>query len=209
MTEIGDHRVTCGDVMDGLADLMQGEHAPFVYTDPPWGQSALSAFATLNTKQSGAARRRIEFSAFLRRLFEELATYATGYLVIEYGITWRKQVRFLADEVGLTYLSRSDAEYRTGGGLRPMDVHLLTADPGLPNRPLATAGTFGMATVRAARELVRPGQVLLDPCCGCGNSARLAVETGAHFRGNEVNQVRLARTIKHLERSVTHAGSAA
>lgn len=88
-----------------------------------------------------------------------------------------------------------------------MDVHVfIVADSGrvLPSEEYyagiaATKG--GIKTCEAVvGPLATPGGILLDPLCGMGLQARTALKFGMRFRGNELNEVRLAKTIMHLER---------
>jgi 16S rRNA G966 N2-methylase RsmD len=50
ITDIGIHRVQHGDIMNGLDELMEGDKADFIYSDPPWGQGNLTYWQTMNKK---------------------------------------------------------------------------------------------------------------------------------------------------------------
>jgi predicted methyltransferase len=42
--------------------------------------------------------------------------------------------------------------------------------------------------------------IVLDPMCGMGYTAQAAIKYGLAFRGNELNSVRLQKTIDRLHR---------
>jgi len=44
-------------------------------------------------------------------------------------------------------------------------------------------------------------QIVLDPMCGMGYTAQATVDRGICFYGNELNEKRLGKTVKRLERS--------
>jgi len=203
--EIGPHRVRCGDVTDGLADLMRDGKADLTWVDPPWGRGALRMFETLNHRQTGEQRQPIPFGQFMARLFEEIVTWTDGYVVIEYGITWREDLQREAHRYGLYSHGRAEAQYRTGGTHRPYDVHIFATDRRIVNDLLIreVKNKAGYRAVEPFGRVLRPGMTVLDPCCGFGLAARLAVENDCVFRGNELNAVRLGRAKRILESAVS------
>lgn len=61
--------------------------------------------------------------------------------------------------------------------------------------------TRGFASLQHATEhLDLRGKSLLDPCCGMGYSAQLALLRDMTFFGNELNLTRLKKTIQKLQR---------
>ena len=94
-----------------------------------------------------------------------------------------------------------DIKYRGGSKFLPLHLHILSKDKlTLPVGYIdLVKGTTGMGTLRAAvTPFAKEGFKILDPCCGKGYTAQIALETGMVFRGNEINEKRLAETIKRL-----------
>ena len=207
--QIGRHRVQCGDLMDGIDDLMGGEKANCFYSDPPWGQGNLSYWQTMNSKMTGAQSKWIDFKGFLTQVFSLATRYTTGPIIIEYGKRWCNEVIVEGAKFGLRHLDVGEALYKSGSRLLPLDVHLFIKEGQV--LPLVTGGryfsdidgTHGIATLRAALgQFALPGLKILDPSCGVGLTAKIALETGMTFYGNEINEARLGYTIRLLEKSV-------
>ena len=96
------------------------------------------------------------------------------------------------------------------GGL-PLHLHVFAR----PNNPIpagyqeGVAGTTGYTGVKAAFEPIaklvkasNPRAIALDPCCGMGYTAQASIDFGLSFRGNELNEKRLGKTIARLEKAV-------
>jgi hypothetical protein len=206
ITTVGPHKVQHGDILQGLDKLMGSDTADLFYSDPPWGEGNLNYWQTMNKKMTGAPKREQDLATFFAALFKVVRQYATGYVFLEYGIKWQDEFLDMATTNGqLEWLSTVTPKYRSGTGLYPYHLHLFrkigsaqpkrTLDPALNN-------TVGYATVKAAAsQVTTQGGILLDPCCGLGYSARLAIETGMVFRGNELNRARLQSAIDKLERA--------
>jgi len=45
-----------------------------------------------------------------------------------------------------------------------------------------------------------PGEIVCDPTCGYGWTAKAAIKNGKTFIGNEFNKIRAERTIKELQK---------
>jgi len=188
--------------MEDIGDLMAGDRAFLLYSDPPWGQGNLNYWQTMNVKMNKAQRRDIPLGAFLDRIFEIIHEYVEGYAVIEYGVRWQEHIMERAKRFFLRHHGLVLAQYRGGKQFYPLHIHVLGKGRGEglpPGYFERIQGTHGMTTVMAAvRPLSVEGAILLDPACGLGNSAKAAMQTGMMFRGNELNQKRLERTVKIL-----------
>jgi hypothetical protein len=202
---VGPHRLRHGDLMDGLGGLMKrDERADVVYVDPPWGPAALNYFQTINHQQTGAQRRAVAHAAFIDKLFGEIQRYAKGLVFVEYGQRWIAQVLEVAREHGLTHITTANPVY--GAQRRPLHLHVFTMGDAVLTAGWQSHvdGTRGYQTVRnAVLPVAVPGGVLLDPCCGLGYSAKVALESGMEFRGNELNRQRLQRTINLIKATKT------
>jgi hypothetical protein len=207
---LGLHRVSHGDLMDGLAALFAGSpKAALFYSDPPWGAGNLKFWQTMNAKMNaGTASQEINYPAFLAQVMAMAAAFTDGPVLIEYGVRWKADVLAAAAVAGLTYHGTAHPTYNSG---LPLDLHVFST-PG--SRPLAALldaayfaaleGTHGFTTVTTAvAPLAQPGHILLDPCCGLGFSARAALAFGMRFFGNELNESRLAVTRSHLLKGTT------
>jgi hypothetical protein len=213
--QIGKHRVRHGNVMDGIADLMGPEKADVFYSDPPWGQGNLNYWQTQNNKMNGAPKEEINLPAFLHQIFGLAETYAKNLVFIEYGKKWMEEVIAMAASHNLRHLGTAEPLYRSGEGLLPLHLHVFAKRP--VSEVNATylrgiTGTHGYKTLQAA---VTPlvgipgaygrGGLYLDPCCGLGLGARIAIENQMMFRGNELNRKRLGETMKRLQRDVARS----
>lgn len=202
ITEIGAHRVKHGDLMDGISDLMAGDVADFVYTDPPWGPAHLKFFQNKNTKDTGAPPKEIDYGEFLETLFSTISKHSKKIAAVEYGQRWREEVISAAGRHGLTHRGTALSHY--GSPSRPLDIHLFAPEEtGLsvtPGFQTDLEGKKGFATVDVCFEHFAPSSgIVLDPCCGTGFTAKAAVKYGLGFRGLEINSLRLFKTIGILE----------
>jgi hypothetical protein len=92
--QIGRHRISNGDLFDGIAALMGGERAQLVYSDPPWGDGNLKMWYTINQRDNGVERREHTIREYLDQFFGQVAAHTTGDALIwvEYGLRWRGQL---------------------------------------------------------------------------------------------------------------------
>lgn len=202
--EIGRHKVQCQDVMLGLSELMGEDQADFVYSDPPWGQGNLKYWQTINNRHTGAMKSDIKYNDFLHRYFKLLSTYAKDVAVIEYGQKWRDDIRFTVSEYGFSHHGCCTSLYKSGSKLYPLDVHLISKSGNYSLNPSFEEGCFnlrGLKLVKHAFQHYCPknASIVLDPMCGMGYTAQTTKDMGLIFRGNELNQKRLDKTIKRLK----------
>lgn len=203
---IGKHTVKCGDVMNGIEDLMQGEKADIIYSDPPLGKGNLSYWQTINKRHTGQEPVPQDLDAFLKNIFNIYATYGKGILFVEYGIRWRDQIIQMGMAAGYQHLRIIPLQYRSGSKLLPLDLHVFsrTHIQITDEYVRKVSGTHGYATLEAAvTPMSNKNYTILDPCCGMGYTAQIALDTGMRFLGNELNAKRLDKTIKRLEKCTT------
>jgi len=191
MIEIKNHRLDSGTVSAGLDVLMDGLKADVSYTDPPWGP-ALESYFYNQIKEPTFPKS----STLLLDLMQTLKaqTKQGQPIFIEYGRKWNSQVLGTAREAGLHHIVTFQATY--AGGLH--DVHLFNAEPKFDPKTIhpTTKGKDVARLVIKAHAI--PAGILLDPCCGKGFFARVAIENQMRFFGNEPNVDRLAFTEKYI-----------
>lgn len=205
ITDIGRHRVQCADVMGGIDELMQGRQADFVYSDPPWGQGNLRYWQTINKRHTGREPNQINYAEFLPHYFDIVSKYVKDICVIEYGISWREDVIKVASEAGFKHMGVFTSMYQASK-LLPLDVHVFSKSGALKIPPEFKSKCLelkGLALVRYIFSELLPSnaEMVLDPMCGMGYTAQSTIDQGLAFYGNELNEKRLAKTIKRLEKN--------
>lgn len=209
--DIGAHRVRHGDVTDPtMADeLLQGESAHILYSDPPWGDGNIKFWATMNKKMTGETVEPAPLDRFLSAVFDYAEEHVTDYMLIEYGVRWADEVVRRGENAGFTHVDTIDILYRGGGKLLPLHLHTFSRAAAYPEGYAeAVQGAYGYPCTKLALAPViqalqaRQGAevVVTDPCCGMGYTAQVCVDTGASFRGNELNRARLQKTIDRLSK---------
>jgi len=188
----------------GIDALMDGDAADIFYSDPPWGQGNLKYWSTINKKMTGQVMEQPPLDDFLNAIFDLAAHYTQDYLCIEYGCRWLDAIQKHATDRGFTPLVVVDIQYRSGAKMLPLHLHVFSKG-GMPLPPgyvASVAGTHGYdciaKAVKPLAEMVKKKSsdpIIMDPCCGMGYTARCALEFGLDFRGNELNEKRLAKTI--------------
>ena len=209
ITEIKDHRVKHGDVMQLAAsnNLMQNDKAHIFYSDPPWGRGNISYWQTINAKMNeGTEKSVIEYNAFVSQIFNLASSFTSdnGIVFIEYGCKWADDILNMAKKYGLIHLGTAKPLYKSGSKLLPLDLHIFSKQQiNLEIGYLdAIRDTYGLDTLRqAVRPFVKAGEIIFDPCCGMGYCAQIAIENNMVFRGNELNKARLQKTIDRLSKS--------
>jgi hypothetical protein len=202
ITTIDSHKVRCGNVMDGIDNLMDGEKADIFYSDPPWGQGNLNYWRTINERHTGRQTQSIPLPDFLDQIFNTAMRHTSGPVFIEYGIKWKEPLIAKALELGLRYNGTADIKYRSGNKMLPHQLHIFSTTMILLKKGYLESlnGMTGIECLKKAIEpFIVPGGIILDPCCGLGMTAQLAKASGMRFRGNELNPKRLSQAILKLK----------
>jgi len=198
ITRIKNHVLQHGDLMDGVDLVMGADRAQIFYSDPPWGSGNLKYWQTLNVKQTGVAYKEIDFDSFLDKVLEIAVKFTDEYIIIEYGKKWHNLLLQKAMSKGLIQLGVARVQYRSGNHMLPLDIHIFSKkDLSLPDDYITNINeTSSITTVRnAIYPLAHKGKIILDPSCGMGYTARVGIEAGMYFRGNEINSKRLGKAI--------------
>ena len=199
ITEINGHRVRNGNVLDdgAIEAVIQNEKADIMYSDPPWGQGNLNYWQTMNLKMNpdlDVQRKEVPYDDFLNKIFDISARYSNGVVFIEYGVQWEQDILDKAQKYGLKHNATIVTQYLSGSKKLPLHLHIFNSPIELqPEYLESVKGTHGYATLQAAiKPFVKKGGIVLDPCCGMGYSAQIAIDNGMKFRGNELNWKRLS-----------------
>jgi len=201
---IGIHRVMHSDLM--LADfdeLMQGEMVDVMYSDPPWGVGNLKYWQTMNKKMTGANPNDVNLDSFLDKIFSIAEKYVKEHIFIEYGEKWHDEIKALAKKHNLVDNGTIKLRYQGGGKLRPLDLHLFGKRKINISESYikSVTDTYGYNTlVQVMKPFAGKGKTIIDPCCGMGYTAQIAIDNGMKFIGNELNEARLNKTIKRLSK---------
>ena len=107
--QLGPHRLICGDALDPdvVDDLMAGEQARMVFSDPPYnvpidghvgnsGKTQHREFAMASGEMS-----KSEFTAFLRRAFQNMTDHSVDGAIHFLCMDWRHQGEMLAAGEGI------------------------------------------------------------------------------------------------------------
>ena len=197
-----DHKVTIGSINSGvISDLMGDEIADIFYSDPPWGQGNISYWNTLLKRMTGETNTQQTYQDFLKRFFQIELKYSKNVVMVEYGLKWSDEVVSIALSQGLLFAGKVEYLYRSGSRMLPsmfhvFSKHALDIPHGYFERLHHKTGIEFMTL--AVMPFYVPNGIILDPCCGLGLSARLALRLNMRFRGNEINRVRAEKTISLL-----------
>lgn len=203
ITDIGIHRVQHGDIMNGLDELMEGDKADFIYSDPPWGQGNLTYWQTMNKKMTGKERNQIDYNKFIDYFFSLMSKYAKDKVVIEYGQKWHDDIVTLSERHGFIHNGSCKSMYQSGSKLLPLDMHFLSklqpyeVTPDIKKDCLDLKG-FALVDKIFEHLCPKNAGIVLDAMCGMGYTAQASVNRGIAFRGNELNAKRLQKTIARL-----------
>lgn len=194
---VGPHLVSCESITSFEVDKLfdDGRLADIFYCDPPWGEGAMKMFATMAEKK-GETVQRETYDVLEARMFQLAKNYAKDHVFIETGLRWEDRVIDGMKQIGLTGIETVRIVY---GGKDLGNVLLHGSLSGtLVDLDRVQGMKGGKVSVEVIRPVAVPGGILFDPCCGLGYSAKAALAYGMNFRGNELSQARLNKTIKAL-----------
>jgi len=181
-----------------------------MYTDPPWGDGNLKYWQTINHRHTGQPTVQIDHATFVSRLFALARTHVAKRVFIEYGQRWRNEIISTGALFGFSSVATIQMLYRSGARFLPLDLHCFTRTH-LEIPATHRANIQDSSGIDSVRNVLSPiaqrGQSVFDPCCGLGTTAKVAIELGLCFFGNELNSRRLDKTKKILEKA-TLANSA-
>lgn len=203
MQVIGPHAVTCGSLTGGqVNDLFDaGQKADLMFGDPPWGEGNVKFWATKASKDTGVPVAPISYEALISRWFELAQRFVDDHVFIETGLRWHQDSIERMQAIGLRKIQSVELLYASGGRKLPnVLIHGSFKGNEVSIRDLHHLSGAQVSRLTIAK-VARPGGIVFDPCCGMGYSAQAAIDNGMTFRGNELNPVRLKKTVARLERA--------
>lgn len=202
MIKIGKHTVSNLDIQNvNFTQLMEGRKAHILYTDPPWGDGNMSYWCTINKRQTGKSFEPMPYKRLILIVKSIIANHVDGFVFVETGNKWLNDT--LTDLKDVIYNQKVfTLTYKSGSKILTNPVIVGTTNPNLQLPDLSDLeGALDEKSLQIAiPKLAKKDAILLDPCCGMGNSARSAIKNKMVFIGNEFNKKRLDKTIYSLKK---------
>ncbi|MEQ9122158.1 MAG: DNA methylase N-4, partial [Alphaproteobacteria bacterium] len=123
---LGQHRLICGDALDSavVAALLDGEKARMVFTDPPYNvpiDGHVGGSGAIKHREFAMAfgeMSRVEFTAFLRQAFLNMATHSVDGAIHFVCMDWRHMPEMLtAGEAAYAELKNLIVWAKDNGGM--------------------------------------------------------------------------------------------
>jgi hypothetical protein len=195
------HRLTVGSIDDPpLKAMLNGITVDLLYCDPPWDDGHMKSFARGASENREVPLIPMSWLMFMRSLVGVINHHVSGWVFVEMGTRHAEAAASLISEACVDVVT-----YNTvyGSPKRPSALLVGHTDHSVKGRwrmpSEATHGGYRQVGSVVA-SVGRPGQGLLDPCCGLGYSARAARAAGMIFFGNELDPQRAAATRRLLEK---------
>ena len=200
--QIGKHRVSENDIQNvDFNKLLNGQKAHILYTDPPWGDGNMKYWCTLNKRHTGKEIEAMSYKSLIQIIKKIIINNVDGYVFLETGNQWLEDTK--NDLQGILFNTEVySLQYKSGSKLLTNPVIVGSTNPNikLPNLQSLEGAIDEKSLEIAIPLLAKEGSILLDPCCGMGNSARSAIKNKMVFVGNEFNAKRLEKTIVSLQK---------
>lgn len=200
--QIGKHRVSENDIQNvDFNELLNGQKAHILYTDPPWGDGNMKYWCTLNKRHTGKEIEAMSYKSLIQIIKKIIINNVDGYVFLETGNQWLEDTK--NDLQGILFNTEVySLQYKSGSKLLTNPVIVGSTNPNikLPNLQSLEGAIDEKSLEIAIPLLAKEGSILLDPCCGMGNSARSAIKNKMVFVGNEFNAKRLEKTIVSLQK---------
>lgn len=199
MEKIGRHTINCQTINEvNFNTLLEGRKVNILYSDPPWGDGNLKFWATMNKKQTGNEVKPIKYDELINIYCDIIKNHVNGYCFIETGLRWKDQTIEKLKPY-LYNIETHELLYKSGNRYLPNIMITGTTSPELPKFSGDIKNKSGYEILkRCIGNVAKPGQIILDPCCGKGYCAKAAMEFDLIFIGNELNSKRLEETKQKL-----------
>jgi len=200
--QIGKHRISENDIQNvDFNNLLEGKKAYILYTDPPWGDGNMKYWCTLNKRHTGKEIEAMSYKQLIQIIRKIIVNNVDGYVFLETGNKWLEETKSDLNDV-LFNTETYSLQYKSGSKLLTNPVIVGSTSPNikLPNLSSLEGAIDEKSLEIAIPLLAKEGHIMLDPCCGMGNSARSAIKNNMAFVGNEFNSKRLQKTINSLKK---------
>jgi hypothetical protein len=167
------------------------------YTDPPWGQGALTYYS------NKAGMPTPDWHYFLEKLIS-LVKKTTGFVYIEMGNRWLDDLKFAIESQQGRILKTWEITYEIK---RKATLLCATWNPKIQKAPPLNFTGFDdtVTPFMAVASSTKKGNLVFDPCIGLGTTARAALMYGLKIIGFEVNLDRF-KILKQLVEDLEHEG---
>lgn len=188
---------------DAFAELVARGTADMIWVDPPWGPGALSYFYTLNKNKAS----KLAWDEFLISFCGAcLQMCPRGPIYVVMGNRWVDEMSARMSEFGIQEIDRQRVFYPTGKGPLPCTLWYGSTSLGEPlNTPEHIVGSSAkrQSLLRVVLWCIKRHpkvEIVLDLCCGKGQTAKAAVQENKTFWGLELNPDRAAVTAALLNK---------
>lgn len=199
---VGRHTFRHADIMSSYPLETIIPQVDLVYSDPPWGQSALKMFETMNQKDTGSVPPENNNDEFLARVFDVYMAHSKNLVMLEYSIRMTPRFVAVAESRGLHLIGKAEWFY----GSKPWPNYMLvfSKQPYLQIPDSYYKGIKGLGGYQAVYQAIKgimeyaDIKTVFDPCCGLGHTAKASHELGLTFYGIELNEKRLKGAMKKV-----------
>lgn len=185
-------RFKAGNLMDrrSLNELMDGEKADLVYTDPPWSKAFITRFYNMAEIPEKPVLADL-FSAIVANL----RFFGKDQFCVEMGAIGKELLHETLESSDLYLYTIYNTRY---GKDKPCYIFHGGITPRSPDDPDRFLALEGQKIVEAAIETFTCiDDTVLDFCIGQGMIARACHATGRSCYGLELSQERLDKTIEY------------
>lgn len=180
-----------------LDNFFNGKKASILYTDPPWNN--FKFWSTLAFKQTQKKLVPTNNEYVAKFLNNVARNYLNGYFFLEIGVKCPKEIiQQIFD--GLYNFVENDVYYKSGSDWLPSKLYVATTNKNIVFRKnLNGVKCNGPILPRLCIDATaKENEIVFDPFCGLGNTAKATIANNMTFYGNEFNSKRLNKTLELL-----------
>lgn len=206
MIKIHGHVLTHGNIKDSQLDAAIKENYPngidFCYTDPPWGNSNLKYWETMNKKMNGQSTDQIDQLLLENRVVRLICDNVRKYAFIVYGVHQAESLmNIIKEQKEVTDVQYIEKKYKSGNKWLKNCVIAITLNNAEPIDWSALLVNQdeqkGLHVV--CKALVGKYNSCMDIFIGQGFYLEILHKYGFKVIGNELNQSRLNKAVARLK----------